>query len=327
MILLDKKERVFDVELTQHGKRLLLDGKLNPAFYAFFDDDINYNSDVLQNDTEVRILELTPILSAQSAFSSIEDDIKSALIKRNYKDKESIKIIPTIDNMYSMNSPLGNMENGSAFAPAIHLKMLHGEISGSINYLSGNFYSQKIPQINITLPYEIVKTKDVTFGNNKGDGDTNIEGIIDSIELDEDEDTFVSVLNNYILISLEEKNQIDEKENFEIEAYEVLSYNNVSSVAQEFLKPLFFDKKISNIINDILVDENFEEQEQNVDNPNMASTFFNVLVDNEIPENILCKIIEKKKNIFLDPNKNICKQEKKEENNYNIDIGEINTKC
>ena len=39
----NRKEEVLDLKLTKHGERLLREGKLEPVFYAFFDDDIIYD--------------------------------------------------------------------------------------------------------------------------------------------------------------------------------------------------------------------------------------------------------------------------------------------
>ena len=56
----DQIEEVLDIELTQYGKNLLTRGRFKPAFYAFFDDDIIYDSTYagfteIQNETEKRI--------------------------------------------------------------------------------------------------------------------------------------------------------------------------------------------------------------------------------------------------------------------------------
>ena len=42
MTFFDPKEEVLNIELTQHGTRLLSQGKLSPSHYLFFDDDILY---------------------------------------------------------------------------------------------------------------------------------------------------------------------------------------------------------------------------------------------------------------------------------------------
>ena len=40
----NKKEDVLDLELTEYGKYLLSLGRFNPDSYAFFDDEILYDS-------------------------------------------------------------------------------------------------------------------------------------------------------------------------------------------------------------------------------------------------------------------------------------------
>ena len=44
MKFFDPKEDVMDLKLTQYGKHLLSKGRLIPSYYAFFDDDIIYDS-------------------------------------------------------------------------------------------------------------------------------------------------------------------------------------------------------------------------------------------------------------------------------------------
>ena len=44
MEFFDKKEEVLDVQLTEYGKYLLSTGRMRPVYYAFFDDDILYDT-------------------------------------------------------------------------------------------------------------------------------------------------------------------------------------------------------------------------------------------------------------------------------------------
>ena len=74
----DRKEDVIDLELTQYGKYLLSKGKMKPAYYAFYDDDILYDSDYTgiseeQNRTEDRIRLETPRPKTQYVYSGIEN--------------------------------------------------------------------------------------------------------------------------------------------------------------------------------------------------------------------------------------------------------------
>lgn len=42
MAFLDPKERVLDVILTQHGRKLLSKGELKIKYYSFSDDEVDY---------------------------------------------------------------------------------------------------------------------------------------------------------------------------------------------------------------------------------------------------------------------------------------------
>jgi len=80
MLFLDKKEEVLDIKLTQFGKSKLSVGEFKPVYYAFFDDDILYDSNYAeisgsQNSIEPRIQENTPRLQAQHTFEGRETTV------------------------------------------------------------------------------------------------------------------------------------------------------------------------------------------------------------------------------------------------------------
>lgn len=83
MSFFNQKQEVFDVQLTSHGKKLLAQGKLEPEYYAFFDDDILYDAryagspDEEQNYIATRIKEETPRLKAQYNFTRLEKKNRS----------------------------------------------------------------------------------------------------------------------------------------------------------------------------------------------------------------------------------------------------------
>jgi hypothetical protein len=79
MKFLNKKEQVLDTVLTPYGEYLLSSGRFKPEYYAFFDDNILYESEYgrpnetpvrEQNSIEPRIQEDTPQLETQVVFSS-----------------------------------------------------------------------------------------------------------------------------------------------------------------------------------------------------------------------------------------------------------------
>ena len=83
MSYLDPKEQVIDLKLTSYGKYLLSIGKLNPVFYAFYDDDVVYDANYAgvsteaQSEIEPRIQEETPRFSTQTVYSGRELEIFS----------------------------------------------------------------------------------------------------------------------------------------------------------------------------------------------------------------------------------------------------------
>lgn len=52
---LDRKERVVDMVLTNKGRKLLSEGKLNFSFWSVFDDEVDYSP----TDDEQRVVDLT----------------------------------------------------------------------------------------------------------------------------------------------------------------------------------------------------------------------------------------------------------------------------
>ena len=81
MSFFDRKEQVLDLQLTQHGKRLLSQGKLKPVFYAFYDDDVLYDSSFGgnaegQSEAQTRIQEAVRNI-AQHNLEGVESKIYS----------------------------------------------------------------------------------------------------------------------------------------------------------------------------------------------------------------------------------------------------------
>ena len=75
MKFMNKKEQVLDIQLTPYGEYLLSKGEFNPEYYAFYDDNILYESQYAgysdsQNNVEGRTQEDTPQLESQITFST-----------------------------------------------------------------------------------------------------------------------------------------------------------------------------------------------------------------------------------------------------------------
>ena len=84
MEFFERKEEVLDIQLTEYGKQKIAAGRFKPAFYAFFDDDIIYDTayggySERQNNDQDRIFETArPKLQTNMAgLQTVVDQDKS----------------------------------------------------------------------------------------------------------------------------------------------------------------------------------------------------------------------------------------------------------
>ena len=125
MSFFNKKEDVIEIQLTQYGKHLLSRGKFLPKLYAFFDDDILYDSQYAgieeeQKQIQDRIENQTARLKTQYAFSSREKEVHrlTAALVSGKADPQDRVIQPTADRHYALSAPLGSSALGINKAPA-----------------------------------------------------------------------------------------------------------------------------------------------------------------------------------------------------------------
>ena len=97
MEFFDRKEEVLDVQLTQYGKYLLSVGKLNPVYYAFFDDDIDYDTQY-QGDAPKK--DNTGIAGPNENQKDTEDRIK---------ETPRIKAIHSVDTVEKSSNQIGQL--------------------------------------------------------------------------------------------------------------------------------------------------------------------------------------------------------------------------
>jgi len=250
MVFLNKKEDVIDLQLTQHGKYLLSQGKLNPVYYAFFDDDVIYDQRYVsgsimetQNEIEGRIMDDTPTTSTQYLFHGIEDvGIQNQLRNLLYSDQTD-RIQKTAERHFALSDPLGDSELISNYAPSFNIKMEHGKIANSETTISGSsdeLYSVKnIPQIN---------SEDVVFYSFVGYPEKETSDSRPEIIFEFEDGTYINVEQNHILMTIVEENTNLGKDNFDIEVYELDQNNNIKN-------PLYFKKPREYMRDGILLDD------------------------------------------------------------------------
>ena len=152
---MDKKEEVLDIELTPYGKQLLSMGKMRPAYYAFFDDNIMYDAEYAgvtegQNIIQQRIAELTPQLQTQYKFTSKGNDGAEV----DFGNGEKISTIAPLKKN-SLSNNLGSTRLSGQNYPAITLRMLSGVIKNVDLDYTTEFGLKNIPQINLDITYNV----------------------------------------------------------------------------------------------------------------------------------------------------------------------------
>jgi hypothetical protein len=310
----DDKEEVIEIQLTQHGKRALAEGRFRPVYYSFSDSDLLYDTlyaglTASQNSHETRIFDETPRLKPLYNFSGVETEFCRLKKLYSYKQKNTYENIylpfdqTEADRTYSSNETLGTSDLNSEYAPAWSIRLLASSISSSADILSGAAPNVRIPQLTILDPkYHInvitgvpQSIKDAVRGLGVADeGIRNFEFSDGSI---------VEVQEDQIILELEELNSPFTNENFEIEVFlvdEELTKNTTYSSptgfvtsSREILTPLYF-KGIERVRNNLYVEEDFNEIEIEVD-PTMVEYFIKIETDQEVDPRTLCKVIPKEK--------------------------------
>ena len=310
MTFFNRKEEVLDVELTQFGKYLLSKGVFRPAYYAFFDDDIIYDTRFAsltteaQNEAEPRIKE-TPRLKTQYVFSGIETEIS-----RNIEEARAQAVVddsldrnlpplrllqPTADKHYATSAPLGTAKLGSEKAPAWKVSFLKGELSGAVEVQSSTKQpSQGIPQLSANVIY-------------KTSAKTQLEDDIDALhqELVFEDGTYIFQNDDSVVIEVEESNGRQRNSEFEVEIYEVEEEQvDGTLTGKEILIPLYFQRSIT---------KNYKITPDNIYMPEPMDTsmspppdstnveyFLDIDFDSEIDEALMCKLkpVDKTKGIF-----------------------------
>ena len=234
MTFFNKKEEVFDVQLTSEGRRQLANGKFKPRYYAFYDDEILYDvgyagSTEEQNESQDRILDDTPYPRVSARFKGAKPEGKDNYNKNNKKNEEAIaydifmKESPFMTTLGSYNSltqeaPYYNIsvlsENvyglttGSSASPLLYAQVTAS--NGSLTVTGGTTQTY-IPQINITASYQYYYHQKT--------------------------DTVYSREDPILLEIIEKNTQFSNfRDNFEIEVFEVIEEKSKLSSAKLFIK-------------------------------------------------------------------------------------------
>lgn len=293
MKFLNKKEQVLELQLTQYGKSLLSRGVFKPTYYAFFDDDVTYDSQYMSTGTSQALEHSTDAsdrirdairTETQYNYSGVEtniaklSEVTADSIELTLEEKlaELSKPPSAIENYYSMGLPMGVSKYNSNNIPAWDLKFSNGEIKGPVTDYTGSSGLLKIPQLSVETFYDI-------YSKEAPATEEEIEEVKekDNVTVFPD-NTYIEVEKDFVLIDMSEFNSLFENENFEIEVYEIVEEPDSNQV-KETLKPLKFisgEKVDNNIYYSEQTNQNIELTAKNVE------FYFDVRVDDEIGDNI-----------------------------------------
>ncbi len=312
---LDKKQQVYDFKLTSYGKHMLSEGTLRPIYYAFFDDNIIYDGTYVnitetQNNIINRIKNETQYLEGQILFEEIEkvteathDDTgyiytdSDGYTSRNitfFNTQTPTKNIPRKD-IFRFDQMIGDafLEGNTQNIPAWKVVALQGQISSSQNNIPsgtlGTKFDIQIPQINIELNYnlKIGSTKELQFTRPDL---FNVENDFANLIILDDE-RYLSLERDDLLIYAEELNTILLNNNFEVEVFEITG-------SQEGLEDILHRKdfvKDFKALNGSNITENYLN---NLDNPyvepntNNVEYYFSIQTDHMINKQAACKGME-----------------------------------
>tara|TARA_R110000796_G_scaffold251926_3_gene384509 strand:- start:6349 stop:7395 length:1047 start_codon:yes stop_codon:yes gene_type:complete len=308
MKFFNPKEEVLDIKMTQYGRHLLSKGLWKPEFYAFFDDNVLYDSqygDITAtgsiNVIESRIQDETPLLKAQHTFTGCDEylfDGQNDLVDRVR--------LSTYEKLNVMPMSLGTSDYESTKTPAFRAQFLAGEIKGLEFNLTGSSRTvsgvastahqlQKIPQLEFDIEYKI-KVIDPEFP-----ADEAVQFEVDpslTPGTTYSDGKQIVVGPEQIIFTLEELNAPFDFENYDIEVFEIT--NEFGASGEQILNPLNFIKPLQMVENNILIDKKEAEIKAGrvsgaapeID-PTFVRYFFDINVDDEISETILCKSISK----------------------------------
>jgi hypothetical protein len=286
MKFLDKKEQVLDIQMTQYGKRLLAKGNFKPHYYAFFDDDIIYDTAWIgygeeQNESQGRILD-APRPETQYNFSGVETKV-------NEQDKINFENAQNELNRESLLAPLNTASPTSNYVPSWDVRLYEGEIDNSGQTYKSGSLSLKIPQLSVNLVQDIkisfsdeVVPEEFPFGEPEG---MSPEDDHPGYRFPDGTYHFLDDSRSSLFAKILEQNIDFEEDNYEIEVYK--------QNPDDELERLYFlnDTKIY-VKDGILLDE--PEIVQIVDfGPKYVEYYFDLLTDSEIPNEIYCKAINK----------------------------------
>ena len=304
---LNKKEDVIDLKLTSYGKHLLGVGKFKPVYYAFYDDNIIYDSTYsgrseVQSEAHKRIKEETQYIEGLTLFQDLEKNInRDGIGEINFFsiDIEPTQEIPRKD-IFKFDQMIGDayLQGGAQVAPAWKVVALQGRILSSSFMDKQN--NSRVPQLHLTASYKLKIEDSSTYYNESFNSlDPRKFELVTSNFID---DQLIYLETDDQMFYIEEMNTELLVENFDIVVFEYIDKTD----GEEFqhLRRKYFDKKKEQITNGVM---NYAAANQIADeyeelSPQAVKYYFDLEIDEMIDEKLACKGAEQfnKNSYYID---------------------------
>jgi hypothetical protein len=290
MTFLNTKEEVYEVVLSKHGKRKLSQGKFDPKFFSFVDDDVQYDLrysgiEVSQSQLEDHILSAPRLKeNAVDSYRGYEDVFKEENFEYN--------------SLFSLNNLglIGSTKSSELYAPSWLIKSLKGsgmtlEESEPLEDQDSNFENKSLLNFDLGVR-DVVISKEISF--EKARKEKNLEEILDNAVVFSD-DSAIIVEDDFILLDFSEKNVGDVTEHFE---YFVGEYQGEEDIPA-LLKLLEEENYVVEgklIVDDRAILKKVEDAKLIARDSSFADYYFEFLSDGEVDERakkILCDTYKK----------------------------------
>lgn len=274
MEFFERKEEILDIQLTEYGKQKIAEGKFKPVYYAFFDDDVIYDTayggySERQNRDQDRILgEVRTKL--QTNMAGLQTNVGQDKVNQSEGDKFNF-----------LASPLGTAETGNDSVPAWSVRFFNDNLTRVVQRPTGSYFSHNtIPQLDVTIDYR-------TFVNEE---DASSKFLLDSFVFPDG--TFIDLEEDNMFIRVVEANTPFEKENFEIEIFEFESQTAGTNDTKDVLKPLEFKRG------------------NETETTDMVEYFLEVNIDTEVDSKEFCeKVPRNERTLYFVDRIHDCEQE------------------
>tara|TARA_R110000822_G_scaffold154585_3_gene294337 strand:- start:5398 stop:6408 length:1011 start_codon:yes stop_codon:yes gene_type:complete len=306
MTYFNKKEDVYHIELTPHGRYLLSIGKLNFKSYAFFDDDVIYDGAHQsitegQNDIKTRIQENTPYMIPNGNYYSVATNHNTMESNEIYLDNERSQV--KFEAFHYMKDSIGTHDYENDKTTNFKVDFLNNKLTSFEETMSpGTAGGQvsHIPQIGIEIEYE-TKRDNVSENQSSGAG-------IDNVNFSKifSDGSYVNVFEEDVILQIQELNSEHLIENFRVEVFIEETQKDPRFGTYSYYRPLLFKNKIQKIVNGMLLsDREIEEQNQDIEgldiDPEYVEYYFNINVDKEIASEEICALLGqvKERNFYI----------------------------